>query len=95
MTQIERLTAEFRELDRVTPRPLDHEDYAICAIQFFKGQDQKVIQVLYAESWYELADISYEFGVTWMHIYDEPPSRHIDRVKWASITNIRIKPITE
>lgn len=64
-------------------------------IQFFKGQDQKVIQVLYAESWYELADISYEFGVTWMHIYDEPPSRHIDRVKWASITNIRIKPITE
>lgn len=34
MTQVERLTKEFQELDRVTPRPLDHQDYAICAIQF-------------------------------------------------------------
>jgi chromosome segregation ATPase len=34
MTQKERLTKEFQELDRVTPRPLDHEDYAIAAIQF-------------------------------------------------------------
>jgi uncharacterized coiled-coil DUF342 family protein len=33
-TQIERLTKEFQELDRITPRPLTHEDYAITAIQF-------------------------------------------------------------
>jgi hypothetical protein len=56
--------------------------------------NEKTIEVRYAESWYELADISHEFGVTWMHIYDEPPSRHVDRVKWASITNIRIKALT-
>jgi predicted DNA-binding protein YlxM (UPF0122 family) len=55
--------------------------------------NEKTIEVMYAESWYELAGISYEFGVTWMHIYDEPPGRHIDRVKWASITNIRTKAL--
>lgn len=36
MTQVQRLTKVFQELDRVTPRPLDHEDYAICADQFFR-----------------------------------------------------------
>lgn len=36
MTIQEKLTAEFSELDRVTPRPLTHEDYAIAAIQFLQ-----------------------------------------------------------
>lgn len=40
MTQVQRLTKMFQELDRVTPRPLDHEDYAIAAVQFFKNEPQ-------------------------------------------------------
>lgn len=36
MTIQEQLTAEFSELDRVTPRPLTHKDYAIAAIQFYQ-----------------------------------------------------------
>jgi GTP1/Obg family GTP-binding protein len=50
MTNLEKLTAEFAELDRVTPRPLTHDDYAICALQFaddmFKRVNPSIIKQL-------------------------------------------------
>lgn len=42
MTTQQKLTAAFSELDRVTPRPLTHEDYAIEAIRFYAGQTDEL-----------------------------------------------------
>lgn len=50
---------------------------------------ERKLKVEYASFWYEVADFSNEFGVQWVHIYDEPPSKHIDRVKLASTTGIK------
>lgn len=54
-------------------------------------QEQRGLYVMYAKGWYEVADFSNEFGVQWVHIYDEPPSRHIDRVKLSSTEGIKFE----
>jgi hypothetical protein len=58
-------------------------------------KEQRHLFVEYAGFYYRVADFSNEFGVQWVHIYDEPPSLHIDRVKFSSTTGIKLISFTE
>jgi hypothetical protein len=58
-------------------------------------KEQRHLFVEYAGFYYRVADFSNEFGVQWVHIYDEPPSLHIDRVKFSSTTGIKFSSFTE
>ena len=40
--------------------------------------------IMYAKGKYRVASVFEEFGVTWIEIYDEPPSLHIDRIQAGS-----------
>jgi len=37
--------------------------------------------IIFASGEYVVAGVSKQFGVTWIDIYDEPPSKHVDRLK--------------
>lgn len=41
--------------------------------------------VRYAGSPYEVVDVVDLFGCMFVEIYDEPPSKHIDKVKLSSV----------
>ncbi len=40
--------------------------------------------IMYAKGKYRVASVFEEFGVTWIEIYDEPPSLHVDRIQVGS-----------
>jgi hypothetical protein len=41
--------------------------------------------VEFAHEEYRVASVFEEFGVTWVEIYDEPPSLHVDRIQAGSL----------
>lgn len=67
-----------------------HWNDAFLAGCEFEAQNHPKVWVLYAGFWYEVAGTSDEWNITWIHIYDEPPSKHIDRVKLSSTNGIKI-----
>lgn len=48
-------------------------------------------EVFFANRFYEVADISKQFGAKMIGIYDEPPSKHIDFLNPNSIDIVRFK----
>lgn len=43
----------------------------------------EISYVIFAKGKYRVAYVAEEFGVTWIGIYDEPPSLHVDRIQAA------------